>query len=115
MVWIDVLGSDNRKEALKATERFVEDPRVRFFHDEEQVTGNSFMKVVPELNESDVLAWDIYMFYGTEVKWTEESPPVPATHMYQLGGSEGTLPRNIRGKALVKELNVTMEKMTVVD
>ena len=89
VVWIDILRGDNREEALKATERFIEDPRVRFFYDHERVTGESFMRSVPELDEGQVLAWDIYMFYGTDAEWAGEFPPRPATHMYQLGGDRG--------------------------
>ena len=55
VVWIDILPSDNREQALKATERFLDDPRVRFFYDDKRVTGESFMKSVPELDEGKVL------------------------------------------------------------
>ena len=115
VVWIDILRSDNREEALKATERFIDDPRVRFFYDDKRVTGESFMKSVPELDEGEVLAWDIYMFYEADAEWTGEFPPRPETHMYQLVGDRGALPRNIRGKDLVETLRATMVKMTSAD
>ncbi len=115
VVWIDILGSDNREEALKATERFIDDPRVSFFYDHKRVTGGSFMKSVPELDEDQILAWDIYMFYRADAEWAGGLPPRPDTHMYQLGGDRGTLPRNIRGKDLVETLRATMVKMTSAD
>ena len=115
VVWIDILRGDNREEALKATERFIDDPRVKFFYDYKRVTGESFMKSVPELDESQTLAWDIYMFYGADAEWAGELPPRPDTHMYQLGGDRGTLPRNIRGKDLVETLRATMVEMTSAD
>ena len=102
-------------DVLDLTERFIDDPRVRFFYDHERVTGESFMKSVPELDENQVLAWDIYMFYDADAEWSEESPPRPDTHMYQLGGDRGTLPRNIRGAELVKTLRSTMAEMAVAD
>ncbi len=107
VVWIDILRGDNREEALKATERFIDDPRVKFFYDHERVTGEAFMKSIPELNTGNVLAWDIYMFYDADAKWTGRTPPLPTTHMYQLGGDQGKLPRNIRGEKLVEALRAT--------
>ena len=116
IVWIDILRSDNREEALKATERFIDDPRVKFFYDDQKrVTGLSFMKSVPELNEGEILAWDIYMFYDADAEWVGEFPPRPDTHMYQLGGDQGKLSRNIRGNDLVETLRATMTEMTSSD
>jgi len=115
VVWIDILGGDNREEALKATERFVDDPRVKFFYDQKRMTGEAFMKTVPELSEKQVLAWDIYMFYDADAEWEGKLPPLPDTHMYQLGGDSGKLPRNIRGEALVDTLRATMAEMTSAD
>lgn len=115
VVWIDILGGDNREEALKATERFVDDPRVKFFYDQKRMTGEAFMKTVPELSEKQVLAWDIYMFYDADAEWAGKLPPSPDTHMYQLGGDSGKLPRNIRGEALVDTLRATMAEMTSAD
>jgi hypothetical protein len=112
VVWIDVLGSDNKQEALKATARFSDDPRVRFFYDREQVTGEFFMQTIPELAAGEIMAWDVYMFYETDAQWTEEQSPRPVTHMYQLGGDKGKLPRNIRGKELAKALRETMAAIT---
>ena len=73
------------------------------------------MKIIPELDEGEIMAWDIYMFYDAEVKWVDEFPPLPQTHMYQLGGKESTLPHKIRGKDLEKALRVVMVEMTSAD
>ena len=69
------------------------------------------MKIIPELDEGEIMAWDIYMFYDAEVEWVDEFPPLPQTHMYQLGGKESTLAHKISGKDLERVLLEVMVEM----
>ena len=33
-------------------------------------------------------AWDVYMIYGADARWTGVTPPAPAFWMHQLGSAD---------------------------
>ena len=80
VVWIDILRGDNFDLAKKHAQ-LLNDPRVSHYYDADQNFGKSVANV---LGGKGKVAWDIYMFYNSGMKW-EEQPPIPSSYMHQLG------------------------------
>jgi hypothetical protein len=57
------------------------------------------------------VAWDIYLFYGSNVKWTE-APPKPEFWMHQLSDDWADKDKYRTGDDLKNELSVSLEKLT---
>jgi len=103
VVWIHMLPDDTTA-AVKASARIIDDPRVRHFHDPEQRSGAA---IADGLEWEGQIAWDIYLFYDKDSRWTE-GPPAPVDFMHQLSW-EATHFRT--GDDLVRELREAMQKM----
>lgn len=61
--------------------RLVPDQRATHFWDASGATVRGYRKTL-DLPEP---AWDIYMVYGSDAKWTGELPPAPDYWEHQLG------------------------------
>jgi hypothetical protein len=108
IVWIDMLPFDNAQAAREAAQMF-SDPRVRQFHDPQQLAGRAFAAglLAPERP-----AWDIYLFYKRGQAWSD-APPPPVEWMHQLGGRSGAdAARRRTGEELVRELHDSMARLT---
>lgn len=79
IVWLPALPTDNRNWAVKRTKEF-SDPRVRYFWDGEQLTGQIWRGV---LGLEGPLSWDTYFLYGGKVHWSTQ-PSLPDFWMHQL-------------------------------
>jgi hypothetical protein len=79
-VWLPVMRSDFRNDAIERESEFV-DPRVRNYWDEEGLTGIAWQKTL----ELDSLAWDIYLLFDQSITW-EKDAPKPSFWMHQLRG-----------------------------
>ncbi len=79
VVWMHVLPDDT-KAAARAAARTIDDPRVRHFDDPRQRSGAA---ITDRLEWAGRIAWDIYLFYGRDSRWTEV-PPAAVDFMHQL-------------------------------
>ena len=79
VVWIHMLPDDTKATA-EASAGIIDDPRVRHFHDPEQRSG---VVVASGLEWEGQIAWDIYLFYDKDSRWTA-GPPPPVDFMHQL-------------------------------
>jgi hypothetical protein len=80
IIWLPVLPTDNRNWAVKRTKEF-SDPRVRYFWDGEQLTGEIWQRV---LGLEGPLSWDTYFLYNHKSHWADQ-PTLPDFWMHQLG------------------------------
>ncbi len=103
IVWIHMLPEDT-KAAAKASAGIIVDRRVRHFHDPRQRLGAA---VANGLEWAGQIAWDIYLFYDKDSRWTE-GPPAPLDFMHQCRWE----PTHFRtGDDLVLGLRKAMQKM----
>ena len=69
-VWFSMLASDDKS---RWTARFMSDPRVVHFWDEDRVIGKWFAEhegfYIP-------IAWDAYYLYGPDAHWNEAPSPL---------------------------------------
>jgi copper ion binding protein len=80
IVWTNMLQSDGEKTAFRAASLFKNKSIVQFF-DEENKFGDIAAK---SINPAGEQAWDIYMFFDKDTKWTK-SLPRPFEYVHQLG------------------------------
>lgn len=80
IIWLPVLPTDNRNWALKRAGEF-SDQRVRYFWDADQLTGQSWLRV---LKLDGPLSWDTYFLYDHKAHWAVDRPTVPTFWMHQL-------------------------------
>jgi hypothetical protein len=103
IVWIHMLPDDT-KAAAEASAGIIVDRRVRHFHDPRQRLGAA---IAAGLGWEGQIAWDIYLFYDKDGRWTE-GPPAPLDFMHQCPWE----PAHFRtGDALVLGLREAMQKM----
>jgi hypothetical protein len=82
VVWVP--KSEGAREDVADATEFVPDARARHFWDGNGALMAAYTQVL-SLGED---AWDIYMVYGPEERWTGALPPAPAYWMHQLGPPE---------------------------
>ena len=82
IIWTNMLKSDNQSSAYKAASLF-KDPSITQFFDSENKFGDA---VAHRLNPQGKKAWDIYMFFDKETKWTSDFPR-PFDYAHQLSAS----------------------------
>lgn len=83
IVWMPLLGVDNREAAETRTGEFT-DKRLSYFWDGDKLTGRLWQQT---LGLKDV-AWDVYFLYGADARW-EEAPSLPDFWMHQLSLAQG--------------------------
>ena len=82
IVWTNMLKSDDKENAYKAASLF-KSPSVIQYFDAENQFGDMVAK---RLNPKGEKAWDIYMYYDKDVKWSS-SIPRPFEYAHQLSAS----------------------------
>jgi mercuric ion transport protein len=103
IVWTNMLKSDDKENAFKAASMFTDSSIVQYFD-----ADNKFGDLVARrLNPKGEKAWDIYMFFEEDDRWTN-SFPRPFEYAHQL--SESIHPwadqtKYFCGKDLTKRLN----------
>jgi hypothetical protein len=103
IVWTHMLPDDT-KATTEASAGIIVDPRVRHFHDPHQRLGTA---IADGLGWEGQIAWDIYLFYDKDGRWTE-GPPAPLDFMHQCPWE----PAHFRtGDALVLGLREAMQQM----
>lgn len=82
IVWTNMLKSDDKENAYRAASMFKDPSIVQYFD-----AKNRFGDVVARrLNPQGEKAWDIYMFFDKEDKWSS-SIPKPFDYAHQLSAS----------------------------
>ena len=99
VVWLPMLAGDDEDAACRSAS-LVDDPSVRQFYDPSRLAGRSIAR---SLGAEDRVAWDMYLFYPPDSKWTDE-PPAPPDWVHQLGGGWADHSRYHRGADLVRQL-----------
>lgn len=88
-----MLGGDERADAEDMTATFADKPIPQFW-DGERLLGKEVSRSLGV--DPSKVAWDIYLFYPPEARWTDAGLPPPAKVIAQAGGvvigSNGTLP-----------------------
>ena len=93
IVWIDILDDDDLKSAATISHT-LKDPRVRHFHDLDQLLGKAIADAL-SANETKAwwestcksksrIAWEFYMVFDSSITWHQDKTPVPATYIHQL-------------------------------
>lgn len=82
MVWVPKSRGLER-DVPGATIQFPE-PRAQHFWDEPGVLLRGYRERL-RLTED---AWDVYLLYGPDATWTEQTPPEPLYWAHQLGSKE---------------------------
>lgn len=100
LVWIPILPGDSPAAIERAAAGFDRDG-MQQFADPERRVGRL---VADSLGGSDSIAWDTYLFYGPDVRWTDELP-APTEWIDQLDDRSWAPPERYRcGDDLAAEL-----------
>ncbi len=102
-----MLTEDSETAAQESAVR-LDDPRVLHFYDPAKRSGKA---IADSVAWDGHIAWDIYLFYETGIRWGE-APPLPSYWMHQLKDSWADREYFRTGDNLVNELFGTMEKMS---
>jgi len=104
IIWTPNLRSDSQLESVYTSKEF-NDPRLRYYWDEEFVTGKAWGETIG----IGGAAWDVYFLYGADREWAGETPADPDYYMHQLGG----LPRELllNPEQLVEETKKLLDKI----
>jgi hypothetical protein len=80
VVWVPELGAHENNVA-DAT-RLVPDARATHYWDPNETLGVAYGRLLP----TPEAAWDVYLLFGSGVRWPESGVPKPDFWMHQLGG-----------------------------
>lgn len=83
MVWVPKLFG-HESDVATAT-RFVPDPRAMHFWDGSGLLVQQYDTVLG-INQD---AWDVYLLYGADARWTGDMPPKPDFWMTKLSTDKG--------------------------
>ena len=106
IVWIPILEKDNI-EAVLPSVKFLCDKRFTHLYDQHQKVGKA---IANSVGWTGKVAWDIYLFYKPNAKWTD-IPPSPSHWMHQLSDNWATKEKYRTGEDLKKELLVSIENL----
>ena len=101
-----MLPNDSIEPATNAAMPFT-DTRVRHFYDPEKHVGKD---IANSLQSEGRIAWDIYLFYSPEQKWTD-LPPSPSLYSHQLTNEWADRDHYRVGNDLAESLMDSMGKM----
>jgi hypothetical protein len=106
IVWIPILEKDSFDAAIPSV-KFLNDSRIQHYYDNYRMVGKT---IADSVGWAGNIAWDIYLFYRSFVKWTK-TPPQPIYWMHQLSDGWATKDKYRTGDDLKNELLISMEKM----
>ena len=106
IVWIPMLEEDTLAAAV-APLKALNDDRIRHFYDSHKAVGKT---IAASVGWQGHVAWDIYLFYGPKVKWSD-TPPTPDSWMHQLSAGWAKNDRYHTGDDLKKELSASMARL----
>jgi hypothetical protein len=84
--------------------KFLGDDRIQHFYDSNKIAGKA---IANSVGWASRVAWDIYLFYRPNLKWTK-TPPKPKYWMHQLTNAWATKESYRTGEDLKKELSTSM-------
>lgn len=84
VVWSGQVGNEGH---VPAAAELIPDPRVRHYWDQERVAGKAFRNLDDgaERLELDFPAWDVWLIFDADARWTDGGPPRPIWWEHQLG------------------------------
>ena len=106
IVWMPILDKDNFDAAIPSV-NFLRDRRIQHFYDNGKATGKA---IADSVGWRGNIAWDIYLFYKPDTKWTDK-PPSPSYWMHQLSDKWANREQHRTGKDLKNELLISMTKL----
>jgi hypothetical protein len=106
IVWIPILEKDNLDAALPSV-KTLGDHRINHFYDANKTAGKI---IADSVGWNGNIAWDIYLFYLSSVKWAD-TPPKPASWMHQLKDEWATKSTYRTGVDLDNELATSMDNL----
>lgn len=107
LVWIPMLDEDSMPEIERVAPEFGRDG-LEQFADPKRSAGHL---VAESLGGTDSVAWDVYLFYGPDARWTD-GPPEPVDWVHQLGGYPWASPERYRcGTELTEALGSLAREM----
>lgn len=81
VVWEQILRTDGKVPARRATS-LVPDPRAVHYWTDDSDVGRAFQRAL----NLDEAAWDVYLLYPPGVEWKGPAAPAPLFFMHQLTG-----------------------------
>jgi len=87
ILWTRMLAADSLL-AAEQQESKLPDPRLLHSWDPDRILGSLLSQT---LNLKRSVAWDVYLLYPPEHRWTDELPPAPEFWMHQLDGENPAL------------------------
>jgi hypothetical protein len=107
LVWIPMVEGDSL-DAAQVISRVIVDSRVRHFFDANKRAGEA---IAASLGGAGKIAWDIYLFFPKESRWTSHTP-APQFWMHQLTRSVwADAAHRHCGDALLRELGQCMQAL----
>lgn len=107
LIWIPMLSGDSSAAIEQTAAEFRRDGMQRFA-DPDRTVGKL---VADSLGGFKTVAWDIYLFYSPDGKWTDELPE-PTEWLHQLGGYSWATPERYRcSNELTDELAILARQM----
>ncbi len=93
VIWLPMVRGDN-EAAARALLAATGDARIRGYWDGKRLAGGAFGRTLrlKLLGLVRATAWDVYLVYPQDVRWTADDPPAPAHWEHQLSGLEGAPP-----------------------
>lgn len=107
IVWTNMLPLDDEAAAISSA-RLIRDPRTQHFHDPNALTGRV---VAASLGSPGKIAWDIYLFFPSGVRWHQE-PPKPVEWAHQLSDPWADPGHFHWNEGLVHELKRVMAQLS---
>jgi len=92
VVWLPISDEDTEATARRAAADLAE-PRVKQYWTTDKSVGDAFKK---PLGMTRGTAWDVYLVYGPQRRWTGEEPPAPDFYMHRNDDLPAALHLNAR-------------------
>lgn len=80
VVWVPMLPGDTHEKAVRAA-RIYDGLDVEHFYDRERLASETVARALGWYGKR---AWDVYLLYGEDARWVDESPaPLRMTHQLE--------------------------------
>jgi hypothetical protein len=89
VVWLPVLDADTEEKAAESASKIV-DARARHLWNPDlslSVEASRSLRISAQLEQ----AWDVFLVFGPDVRWTEPHMPAPSAWMHQLNDKDPRL------------------------
>ena len=111
VVYVPVIGA--KAKDVEPAARILENPYVRNYWNASGEFGRALAKAVQLKNEKEtVYAWDVWLLYGPEAEWRDNSIPQPELLMHQLWKLEGTTFPKLDSTIFAREVHNRLQALT---